>query len=224
MRFGLTRVNRIAVSTLVTAVVLGAGGAAYAEGAGADPEGLAPPTGRITLDVVSVNGSGCPAGTANVTMLSDNTGFRITYSSFLAQAGGNSKATDFRKNCQVGLEIHIPQGFTYAIARADYRGRAHLASGASGLHRTNYYFQGSADNNFIDHRFTGPVSGTWRNTDITDVNALVFEPCGQVSNLNINTELRVDTGSSADSAVSSLSMSASDGSVDTIVQFQWKQC
>ena len=228
MNFRLTAANRAALAALATAAALSVGGTAHAGGSGyagagaADPDS-APPSGRITLDVVTVNGSGCPAGSANVAMLGDNTGFRITYANFVAQDGGSARPTDLRKNCQLNLEVHIPQGFTYAIARADYRGRAHLAYGATGLQRTNYYFQGSSDNNYVDHRFAGPLDGGWRTADVTDVNALVYEPCGAVSNLNINTELRVDAGSSPN-VVSSMSMSASDGSVDTIVQFHWKQC
>ncbi|MCA6096351.1 DUF4360 domain-containing protein, partial [Streptomyces sp. SCA3-4] len=94
-------------------------------------EGGAPP-GRVVIDVVAVNGSGCPAGTAAVAVASDNTAFTVSYSDYLAQVGVGAKPTDFRKNCQLGLNVHVPQGFTYAIARADYRGFAHLERGATG--------------------------------------------------------------------------------------------
>ncbi|MGC9667503.1 DUF4360 domain-containing protein [Planosporangium sp. 12N6] len=223
MTFRLTTARWATCAAFITAVALSSAGAAYAGGVGAHADSVAPPS-EVTLDVVTVNGSGCPAGTATVTMLPDRTGFRVTYTSFVAQDGGAAKPTDIRKNCQINLRVHVPQGFTYAIARADYRGRVHLASGATGLHRTNYYFQGSSDNNYVDHPFAGPVDGAWRDTDITDVTELVYQPCGEVSILNINTELRVDSGTSAASAVNYLSMSASDGNVDTIVQFQWKRC
>jgi hypothetical protein len=51
-------------------------------------------------------------------MLPGNTGFRITYSDFIARAGGGVAATEFRKNCQVNLLVYIPGGFTFAVARA----------------------------------------------------------------------------------------------------------
>lgn len=226
MRFMLASARLATLTVLAAALVLTQGGAALSPAAGAAPgavaDGVAPPTDPVTLSVLSVNGSGCPAGTAKVTMLSDNTGFRIVYSNFVAQTGGTALATDFRKNCQVSVAVHVPQGFTFAIARADYRGKARLASGVTGLQRTNYYFQGDSDNNYTDHPFTGPLNATWHTTDITDASALVFQPCGVTLGLNINTELRVDSGSS--SAVNVLTMSASDGSVDTIAQFQWMQC
>lgn len=182
----------------------------------------APPSGRITLDVVTVNGSGCPAGTAAVNMLPDNTGFRIDYSAFRAEDGGGAAPTAFRKNCQVNVNVHIPQGFTFAVARADYWGRARLAAGASALHRTNYYYQGSSENNFVDHPIAGPLSGSWRSTDITPVTELVWAPCGEVRNLNINTELRVDAGTST--TRNWVSMRGSDGQAYTLVQFSWANC
>jgi hypothetical protein len=182
------------------------------------------PADRITLDVVSVNGSGCPPGTAEVAVLSDNTGFRLTYRDFLARAGGGVAATEFRKNCQVNILVHIPQGFTFAVASADYRGRGRLEAGATGLQRTNYYFMGSSDNTYVDHSFAGPLFGTWSTTDATPVTELVYAPCGENRNLNINTELRVDEGTVNPGKTSSLSMRVSDGNIDTIVHFSWKQC
>src|SRR5512142_1289035 len=96
-----------------------------------------PPPDKIVIDVVTVNGSGCPAGTAAVAVSPDNTAFTVTYSQYLAQVGVGATATDFRKNCQLSLAVHVPQGFTFAIAEADYRGFASLAAGASGTERAN---------------------------------------------------------------------------------------
>ena len=188
----------------------------------ADETSAPPAAGQVTLEVQTVNGSGCPAGTATVAMQPDNTGFRIKYTDFRAEDGGTAEPTAIRKNCQVNLLVHIPQGFTFAIARADYVGRLHLESGATALERSNYYFQGSSDNNYADHAFAGPLDGAWRATDITAAADLVYAPCGVTRSLNINTELRVAAGASA--AKSYISMRTSDGEVYTLVQFQWKQC
>jgi len=184
-----------------------------------------PPPDRIVIDVVTVNGSGCPAGTAAVAVAEDNTAFTVTYSDYLAQVGVGAKPTDFRKNCQLSLRVHVPQGFTYAIAQADYRGFAHLERGANGLEKANYYFQGTSPTAYVNHRFNGPYNDDWQATDFTDIAAIVWAPCGVFRNLNINTELRVSAGSSNPNKTTSfMTMDSADGSIDTVYHFHWKRC
>ncbi|KIF03219.1 hypothetical protein PL81_25520 [Streptomyces sp. RSD-27] len=183
-----------------------------------------PPPGRVTVEVAGVNGSGCPQGSADVAAASDNTAFTVTYSSYLAQTGAGAGGTEFRKNCQLALRIHVPQGFTYAIARADYRGFAHLQRGAYGQERANYYFQGNAQTARVTHQFSGPFSDNWQASDQTDYADLVWAPCGEERNLNVNTELRVYGGTSAPQNLSFMSMDSTDGSVGTVYHFEWKEC
>jgi len=180
------------------------------------------PPGKITVDVVTVNGSGCPAGTAAVAVSDDNTAFTVTYSDYTAQAGAGSTPTQFRKNCQLNLRVHYPQGFTYGIAKADYRGFAHLPRGAKGMQRASYYFSGQSGTGQSTHNLTGPKTDNWQFTDSTDVAEIVFAPCGMVRHLNVNTELRAFTNSSNQSAF--VSMDSTDGSVNTRYQFAWKRC
>ncbi|MET8450441.1 DUF4360 domain-containing protein [Streptomyces sp. NPDC005209] len=183
-----------------------------------------PPPDKIVIDVATVNGSGCPAGTAAVAVSPDNTAFTVTYSDYLAQAGGNSDPTAFRKNCQLNLIVHVPQGFTYAIASADYRGFASLQSGASGTQRASYYFQGSPNTASKTHPFSGPYNDDWQATDSTDWAQLVWSPCGVLRNFNINTELRVNAGTSAPGKVSFMTMDSTDGDISTVYHLAWKQC
>ncbi|MCK7627309.1 DUF4360 domain-containing protein [Streptomyces sp. RS10V-4] len=183
-----------------------------------------PPTGKITITVATVNGSGCRPGSAAVAIAPDNTAFTVTYSEYLAQAGGGSRPTDARKNCQIALNVHVPQGFTYAVARADYRGYASLAKGATGLEQANYYFQGQPETARRSHTFGGPSDANWQTSDETDVDALVYAPCGEERYFNINTELRVDAKGADPAATSYMAMDSTDGSINTVYHFAWKQC
>lgn len=192
--------------------------------AGVSAPSYPPPPGPVTVSVVTVNGSGCPAGTTAVDVASDNTAFTVTYSTYLAQTGPQSAPTDIRKNCQLALQIHVPQGFTYAIAEADYRGFADLASGATGTEQANYYFQGTAPTARVAHKFSGPFENDWETNDVTDVAALVFAPCGVDRLLNVNTELRVAAGTSSPSSTSFMTMDSTDGSIHSTYHFDWKQC
>ncbi|WP_199043872.1 DUF4360 domain-containing protein [Glycomyces salinus] len=189
----------------------------------ADPEFTGAPGGTITVDVVTVNGSGCPQGSADVSVSGDNTAFAVTYDRFQAEAGGSTDIVDSRKNCQINLAVNIPSGFTYAIAKADYRGFGHLESGAAGMQQANYYFSGSPETTTSRHELDGPFHGGWRFTDATAVDELVYKPCGERRNFNINAELRVSAGDDSGRR-SFMTMDSTSGSVETVFHFAWRQC
>jgi hypothetical protein len=198
---------------------------ASAQAAPSRPAIIDAPPDKIVIELATVNGSGCPKGTAAVAVAPDNTAFTVTYSDYLAQVGVGSKPTDFRKNCQLNLIVHVPQGFTYAIARADYRGFASLEKGANGTARANYYFQGSPQTVPRSHTFYGPYNDNWQASDVTDWGQLVWAPCGVKRNFNINTELRVNKGTSDTKRTTSfMTMDSTDASISTIYRFAWKTC
>ncbi|GAA2688015.1 DUF4360 domain-containing protein [Actinoplanes palleronii] len=210
------------LKTLATAATLLASLAATAAPAGAAP--AAPPRNQMVIDVVSANGSGCPWGTAAVTVSPDSKAFTVTYSEFTAQTGAGAGPTEFRKNCQLGLNVHVPQGYTYAIASTDYRGYAHLERGSSATQTAYYYFQGEQGTSRIRHNFAGPADGDWQRTDRIGVSSLAYLPCGEQRYLNVNTELRVSGGWSDKKKTSFMTMDSTDGNLDTVYHVAWKKC
>ncbi|QGV79987.1 DUF4360 domain-containing protein [Streptomyces ficellus] len=187
--------------------------------------GIVAPPDKIVIEVATVNGSGCPQGTAAVAVALDNTAFTVTYSDYLAQVGVGASPTDFRKNCQLSLIVHVPGGFTYAVASADYRGYAKLENGAHAVQKASYYFQGSPDTAQESHPFKGPYDNNWQATDQTDWGQLVWAPCGVKRNFNINTELRVSAGTSDPKKTNSfIAMDSTDGDIKTVYRLAWKEC
>lgn len=209
-----------AAAALATAALVPAAGPA-----GASSTGAAAPTDQVTVNLVQVNGSGCRPGTASVAVSPDNTAFTVTYSEYLAQVGVGAKAVDLRKNCQLGLRVNVPQGFTYAVVTADYRGFADLQWGASATQNASYYFQGMSGTARRTHTLQGPYTGGWQATDKTGIEALVYAPCGTTRNFNINTELLVNAGNSDTARSNSfIAMDSTDGSFSTKYHFAWKKC
>jgi hypothetical protein len=184
----------------------------------------AAPSSGVTVDVVTVNGSGCPAGTVAVAESPDNTAFTVTYSGYTAQTGPGISAIELRKNCQIVLLVSVPQGFTYAINSADYRGFAYLARGATAIQRANYYFQGSPVTTTQSHTVTGPYTNDWQFTDTTADADLVFAPCGEARDFNINTSLLALKGTSSSSASNFITMDSTDYSSTTVYHFSWQSC
>ncbi|MGW4029965.1 DUF4360 domain-containing protein [Streptomyces sp. NPDC004838] len=190
----------------------------------ATPNTVPAPT-KITIEVATINGSGCRPGSAAVAVAEDNTAFTVTYSEYLAKVGVGTTPTDFRKNCQLSLIVHVPQGFTYAVTSTDYRGFASLENGAVGTQKASYYFQGSPDTASRTHNFNGPLADNWQVTNRNEWGQLVWSPCGARRNFNINTELRVNAGTSDPKKTTSfMTMDSTDGAINTIYHLAWRQC
>ncbi|WP_246250790.1 MULTISPECIES: DUF4360 domain-containing protein [Actinomadura] len=202
-------------TTVVLAGALGLAAltTAPASAAPAAPEG-------VSIEVASVNGSGCPQGTSSVVISENRTAFTVNYSEYLAYAGGEAPPTAFRKNCQINLRVRHPANYTYGIIGADHRGFAGLQAGATGLVRTSYYFQGSPTNQVGDHQLKGPYADDWQFSDrFSDVR---YKPCDEERNLNLNTELRVNAGGSDSDKMSFLSMDSTHSSARYL--FAWRRC
>jgi len=60
----------------------------------------------------------------------------------VAEVGGAAAAGASRKNCQINLLMHYPQGFTYTVLNTQFRGYADIPAGYTGLQSATYYFSG----------------------------------------------------------------------------------
>lgn len=175
------------------------------------------------VSIVSVNGSGCPAGTVEVGMSSGNTTLTVSYSDYLARTGPGASPSDTRKNCALGLRVDAPAGYTYAIRGLDYDGFAHLERGVTGVQRSEYYIQGESGGTEVEHGFSGPYDGSLSSSDDIPSGELVWAPCGQQRNLNINTELRIDPAAVSAQSVNLMAMESTDVP-GTTLELAWKQC
>jgi hypothetical protein len=211
-------------SATAIALLISAPAYAGARGDSAADGSVAPP-GNVAITVASSNGSGCVGDTAEVKAWSDNAGFTVTYHSrYLAWAGGGADPTDFRKNCQVNLQVDRPEGYTYAIVAARHRGFAHLPSGASARQRWSHYFQGSSVTSHSERRFAGPYGDDWQTSDRLPWADLVWAPCDYQRNLNVNTELRVSASASDPDTPAFIAADWSDDRADASYRFVWKHC
>jgi hypothetical protein len=188
------------------------------------PRADVPPPGAVRAGIVTINGSGCPPGTAAVAVSPDNSNLHAIYSNYLAAVGAGARPTDFRKNCQLAVKVDVPQGFTFGVTQVDYRGFVHLEPGATGTLRRYYYFQGMPAPPYRSHTWQGPQDDDWYVTDTVDVGMPVYRPCGETGNLHINTELRVSAGTSDPATSSYLAMDSTDVYTATVYRFAWKRC
>jgi hypothetical protein len=159
-----------------------------------DPTGL--PDG-VQITVVTVNGTGCPVGTADVSVAPDGQTVTATYSQFVAEVAPGQPAAASRKNCQLNLAVTTPDGITVGVNQVSVGGDASIAAGATAIVRNSVYFQGSTATGAITNTIAGPYEDVWQFTEHVAAADMVWRPCGgDQRNLNINTSITVNKGSS----------------------------
>ena len=86
----------------------------------------------ITLGTPGYGGTGCPAGSASVTLSPDARSLSILFDAFTVSATRGQ--TFERKSCNIAVPVRVPQGLSVAILQVDYRGCtwAHVLQNFSG--------------------------------------------------------------------------------------------
>jgi hypothetical protein len=170
----------------------------------------APPAPVITLKVLGAFGSGCPKDTTDAQPTADNTAFSLAYSAF--RVSGN----DY-KSCKVSVRVAVPQGWTYAVTSVVNRVTPNLDKQSSAKLQMNAWFTGSPWNASADNSISGPDTNLWTTT--SSAGTLVYAPCNQSFDLNVNNTLRVNGNAS-----SSAELIDTDTHASTIFNLSWKQC
>ncbi|WP_165969062.1 DUF4360 domain-containing protein [Actinomadura sp. KC06] len=218
-RLGIVVGAAVLLPALATATYAAASASETSPETGTESQLVQPPDG-VTMDVVTVLGSGCPAGTARVTPSDDGDGFTVSFDKYLAWGGGDAPPTDFRKNCQLNVRVNHPENYTYAVVGISSRGFAHVEPGASAVRRTSYYFQGSSETRSVTHTIEGPSNRSWRFNDRIPRSERVYKPCGENRNLNINTEVRVNAGDSEEPSF----IAVESVNADAAYHLTWRRC
>jgi Domain of unknown function (DUF4360) len=185
------------------------------------PAAAAPPTDRITIEKLKVNGSGCRHQTTAVAVSPDAEAFTVGYSTYIAQTGPDARPRDALRNCSITVRLNVPAGITYAVSHTDHRGFAHLEPGATGMLRAGYRFQGHGPRTGSEKQFSGPFSDDWQVTHSGPATP-VFGPCGRDRKLDIDTELTV--AASQPAATSMIAMDSTDNTVQSTYRLLWRNC
>ncbi len=181
-----------------------------------------PPLDQIYIQTLSYGGTGCPAGTVDLSLSADGTAFSMRFNAFTAILGPGISIVESRKNCQVNTMFHVPAGWTYALTSVDQSGYLELADGAQAKVKTIAYFQGQVPQSSAWTTFTGPLAMDWHVRDEVPLAGLVWAPCGVPRGINVNASVQVAKGTSAPGTTSFVNV-AREG-LDQHYSLVWKRC
>ncbi|KAI9029507.1 hypothetical protein DFJ74DRAFT_765303 [Hyaloraphidium curvatum] len=187
---------------------------------GLDKRQPAIPYDQISIEDVTYGGSGCPGGSAAVSISDDKQALTVLYDDFAAQSPGTP--AQGREFCQLSVKLKYPQGLSFAVYQVDTRGFAALDAGTNGRQRTTLYFQGETDQATFTTNFAGPFNDDYLFSDHAESAQLVWCPCGAKRNLQIKEEVSVWGGDAHKKAL--LTTDSTDFKVEKKWHIQWKWC
>ncbi|KXX76652.1 hypothetical protein MMYC01_207283 [Madurella mycetomatis] len=168
---------------------------------------------------VSLLGSGCPAGTADVQIDATKTLMEVTFSEYIIQTGPGTRAADWRKNCKLTLNLEFDEGFQFATLATDMQGFAQIPKGSRGLCTNTFDFTGEDGSSVYTVYLPGEREGPFKLSADPDVTS--WSQCGgRTSIMNMNTQCYISpTQSQALIAVDRIS-----GKLTLNVALEWRRC
>lgn len=175
----------------------------------------------IRLGNPEYGGTGCPAGTASATLSPDAKALSLLFDNFVVEAGGTSGRSLDRKNCNIAVPVHVPQGFSVSIFQIDYRGFNSLPYGAYSRFNVEYFFAGSTGPAY-QKQFNGQLEDEYLLRNSIEASAVTWSDCGQQVILRANTGMLVRTNSS--NAPAYASVDSADVQAGLVFNLRWKRC
>ncbi len=175
----------------------------------------------LQLGQPSYGGNGCPAGSASAVLSPDSQELSVLFDQYMAEAGGVTGKRIDRKSCNLAVPVRVPQGYSVAILKVDYRGFAAIPAGGLGRLDVEYFWAG-ARGPHVTRDARGPYNDNYTATDELLATTLVWSACGAEVNLRINSSMMVQTNNRMDQAIGTVD--SVDVSSGVIYHLSWRRC
>jgi hypothetical protein len=181
------------------------------------------PEGSYFASVVA-NGSGCPAGSWDVDISPDGQVFTATFSQYEVNITPQVPDATLARDCTLAIQLHSPQGLSYAITSFYYSGYAFLEQGVTARQSARYWFQGNplppTNSNRVD--IVGPADRSFLFQDSIETKDQVYSACGTQRDLNVNTRLQVINSSPKRNGYANIA--SIDGKTELKFGITWRKC
>lgn len=165
---------------------------------------------------------GCPAGTASVTLSPAEDAISILFDRFAASAGGNTGRRVDRVSCNLTIPVTIPQGYSVAVIRTDYRG-FNFVPGAGAYTRLNTeYFWAGIRGPVFSKVFVGPQNKDFTTSNGILAESLVWTPCGASINMRVNSNIMAQSNNRMEQT--DIMVDSADITAGLVYHLQWRRC
>ncbi len=213
----IAKERELKTRSLMTLAVVGLTSAALAQ------EVPGPNPSEIYIRDIYYSGTGCPSQTVQGMVSADGTVFTLTYEQFIAMQGPNWDRLARRKSCNLTVDLHAPQGYSYSIFNLNTLGYVDLDDGTSAQQKVSIRFAGDAISKgaAFTRDYYGPADEDFFTTDSVVTESLVWSRCGGGIPMNITTTI---TATASGAAEALIGVDQQDGKLTHQFGIQWKYC
>lgn len=136
----------------------------------------APNPDQIWVKSITYGGTGCPQGSVATSLSNDRTSFTVIFDSFVASTGTGIPITESLKSCQLNVNLNVPSGWAFSVAKFVSRGYVQLGASSSATTQTTLYFGDYVQSASVE--FGGPIAKDYLSATETPPFNLSQSECG----------------------------------------------
>ena len=174
----------------------------------------APNPNEVYIQGITYSGTGCPPGTADISISSDRTTIVVDFDDHFCIP------PPLTKNCNINFNVHYPQGYSFTLFQTEYIGFVDLPNRECTANIwSSYWFAGFSSPSSFQKVWTGPVTQNFDIKDAFTQEKLVWSQCGASTTLNLNTRISLNRSGCGVFCVDKIKQK-----VRTIFGIQWRRC
>ncbi len=179
---------------------------------------------QISLGNPAYGGTGCPAGSASVSLTQDQQTLSILFDSFVVQAPTLQGAAFDRKNCNLRIPVRVGSGYQVALIAFDYNGFAGIPSGGRGQFEARYAYVGQARPAIFRKTFMGPQVQNYSLKNELISTTIDWTPCSTGQDLMMVVDANILAMTNNRQDATQLSIDSVDVQTGLLYKYQIRRC
>ncbi|MEZ4742969.1 MAG: DUF4360 domain-containing protein [Bdellovibrionota bacterium] len=185
-----------------------------------------PDPSQIYMNTISYQGSGCEDGRVAYDISEDGQAMTILFDDYSVETGRNPLS---QKDCTLILNMHIPEGWSFALFAIEYSGYTSLSRFNMAQLDSKYWFDGTIQTKLPAMKIHGPYVNDFIRSNQLNLNSnIAWSKCGGTNkNLNLKTKLSIkpNTGNRWNpNGTGNMMLDSVDGEIRSQLSLAWKKC
>jgi Domain of unknown function (DUF4360) len=179
---------------------------------------------QIRLGQPAYGGTGCPAGTASVSITDDQSILSILFDAFVAQAPSPQGAAFDRKSCNLRIPVSVGPGYQVALVAFDYRGFAAIPVGGRGAFEARYAYVGQRTPAVFRKNFAAGVVDNYSLKNELISTSVDWTPCSTGRDLMLTVDANILAMTNQQRQAANVSIDSVDVSAGLLYAIQLRRC